>query len=80
MSTAELKYNLVKLIESINDSQTLQAIYTLLSKKTETEIDFWNELSDEEKAGIEEGLAQIERGETIPHEEVMAEIKRKYNL
>jgi predicted transcriptional regulator len=80
MSTAELKYNLVKLIESINDSQTLQAIYTLLSKKAETETDFWNELSNEEKAGIEEGLAQIDRGETIPHEEVMAEIKRKYNL
>ncbi len=75
MSTTELKYNLVKLIESINDNRTLQALYTLLSKKVETEIDFCDQLSDEEKKGIEEGLAQIERGETIPHEEVMAEIK-----
>ena len=80
MSTTELKYNLVKLIESINDNRTLQALYTLLSKKVATEIDFWDQLSDEEKKGIEEGLAQIERGETIPHEEVMAEIKLKYNL
>lgn len=80
MSTAELKYNLVKLIESINDSQTLQAVYTLLSKKVETETDFWDELSDEEKEAIEESLAELDRGETIPHEEVMDEIKRKYNL
>ena len=29
-------------------------------------------------AAIEEGLAQIERGETIPHEQVVAEIKAKY--
>ena len=29
-------------------------------------------------AAIEEGLAQIERGETIPHDRVVAEIKAKY--
>ena len=34
--------------------------------------------SREDIAAIEEGLAQIERGETIPHEQVMAEIKAKY--
>jgi len=37
-----------------------------------------HEWSAEDVAAIEEGLAQIERGETIPHEQVMAEIKAKY--
>jgi hypothetical protein len=29
---------------------------------------------------IEKGLAQIERGETTSHDEVMAQMKQKYNL
>ena len=80
MSTAELKSNLHKLIDGINDSQTLKAIYTLLSKKDTTDVDFWDELSDEQKAEIEEAIAQADRGELIPHKEVMAEIKKKYKL
>jgi predicted transcriptional regulator len=34
--------------------------------------------SAEDIAVIEEGLAQIERGETIPHEQVVADIKAKF--
>jgi len=80
MSTAELKYNLVKLIESINDSKTLQAVYTLLSNKKEGSADFWDELSAEQKAAIEESISELDRGEGIPHEQVMKEIKAKYNI
>lgn len=80
MSTAELKSSLYKLIDSINDSKTLQSIYTLISNKGVSEVDFWDELSDEQKAEIEEAIAQADRGELIPHEEVMAEIKERYKL
>lgn len=80
MSTAELKSNLYKLIDSINDSKTLQSIYTLISNKGVSEVDFWDELSDEQKAEIEESIAQADRGELIPHEEVMARIKERYKL
>ena len=80
MSTSELKSHLYKLIDGINDSQTLKAIYTLLSKKDATDVDFWDELPDEQKTEIEESIAQADRGELIPHEEVMTEIKKKYKL
>lgn len=33
--------------------------------------DWWDDLSENEKASIEEGIAQSERGEGIPHAEVM---------
>ena len=37
MSTAELKYNLVNIINTINDSSTLQEIYSFVTqKKVET--------------------------------------------
>lgn len=78
MSTAELKYSLFKAIDSINDSKTLEAIYSFIAKKKD--VDFWDELSPEEKEAIEDGVAQAERGELIPHEDVMKEIKNKFNL
>ncbi|MGQ0827475.1 MAG: hypothetical protein ACT4ON_03665 [Bacteroidota bacterium] len=80
MSTAELKSTLHKFIDSINDNQTLQTIYTLLSKRGAIEADFWDELSDEQKAEVEESIAELNRGEGIPHEKVMKEFKAKYKI
>ena len=37
-----------------------------------------DDLSDEDIAAIEEGLAQIERGEGIPWEKVRDELEKKY--
>jgi predicted transcriptional regulator len=38
----------------------------------EQQIDWWDEIDAEERAEIEEGLAQAERGEVISHKEVMS--------
>jgi predicted transcriptional regulator len=38
--------------------------------------DWWDEISDEEKSDIEEGLAQADRREVVSHEEVMAKYKK----
>ncbi|MCI4443312.1 MAG: hypothetical protein JHC39_07380 [Lentimicrobium sp.] len=39
-----------------------------------------DELSELLEKLIEKGIAQCERGETTPHEVVMASIKQKFNL
>jgi len=44
----------------------------------EQQKDWWDEISDEEKADIEDGLAQADRGEVFSHEEVMAKYRRRY--
>lgn len=36
------------------------------------------ELTDEMESAINEGIAQLERGEGIPHEQVMEEMQSKY--
>jgi predicted transcriptional regulator len=43
-------------------------------------IDYTNSppLTEAQRAAIEEGLAAIERGEVIPHAEVVAELRAKY--
>ena len=82
MDTLELKSYLHELIDDIEDNHVLNAIYLLLAKlqsKVE-EKDFWDELPEHVKKGIEEGLSQSERGEGITHDEMMKQIKAKYQL
>ncbi len=81
MSSAELKLQLYRLIDSTNDTSLLKKIYASLFKTiTKKEVDFWDELSEEQKAEIEESIAQADRGEVIPHEQAMKEIKSRYKL
>lgn len=44
------------------------------------ESDFWNELPDSVKKGIEKGLYDIENGNVYSHEEVLNEAAAKYGI
>jgi predicted transcriptional regulator len=69
MNYMELKSNLHEMIDRVDDPEVLYAIRELLTHPSST--DFWDELPEEVKQSIQIGLAQAERGEVIPHEEVM---------
>jgi len=47
--------------------------------RAQMEEELADDLSDEDIAAIEEGLAQLERGEVIPWEQVRAELEKKSN-
>ena len=83
MSTVELKSNLHNLIDTINDSKTLNAIYTLLKKNSAAsktnQLD-WDSLSHAEKIAIDKAIKQADNGELIPHNQVMKELKTKYKF
>jgi len=70
MSTAEIKRTKASLIEWINqltDSDTLFALETLRNK---SDSDWWNELSDAQKAHINEGLEDIKAGRVMTSKEM----------
>jgi predicted transcriptional regulator len=48
--------------------------------KKEKDTDWWNETSEAERRSIEKGLTEADRGELIPNELVMREVKAKYKL
>lgn len=78
MSTAELKTSLHQLIDVTTDSSVLKAVYTLLSKAVKAEAEDWyDELSDEEKASIQRGLDDLNHGRTATHEEAMKRVNDK---
>jgi predicted transcriptional regulator len=62
----------LSLIKWITDVYEPSVIKQFIALKKEQEKDWWDEIDNEEKAEIEEGLAQADRGELLSHEEVMA--------
>jgi len=75
MSTAELKSNLHKLIDTIQDSRTLSIIYSLLTNSFSATT---AKLSADEKKAADKAIDSIQAGRIHQHEDVMAEMKKKY--
>ncbi len=78
---AEIKTTFHHLIDGIEDTSMLKRAYAVVAKLlAKKDVDFWDELSDKQKAEIDESIAQLDRGEGIPHDQVMKEIKLKYKI
>jgi predicted transcriptional regulator len=69
----ERKIRLRDLLAEIEDEGILLLLEAILNPRE----DFWDDLSEADKASIERGLEQLDRGERVPYEEVMQKIRRK---
>ncbi len=76
MSTLQLKSELHILIDHSQDNDVLNAVKTLLGRSVNTDTDFWDELSENDKTEIKEGIQDIEMGRTHTYQEVFT----KYGL
>jgi predicted transcriptional regulator len=76
MNLQAKKLELVQLIISTEKPSILQKVEDVFKKKT----DWWDEISEEERQSIEKGLAEADRDELMPHEQVMKELKTRYKL
>ncbi|GAB2581510.1 hypothetical protein [Spirosoma areae] len=75
MNTIELKTNLHRLIDQLNDNVVLQAHLTLLSREVAQQSDdFWDDLSPNQQASINRGLADLAAG----RRKSFADIQTKY--
>lgn len=69
------KYDLIEKIVQTTDETILWQVKHLLD---EGEADSWEDFDPRLKASLERGLAQADNNEVIPHNKVMAQIKKKY--
>ncbi len=76
MSVVSLKQDIHLLIDSINDSEVLKAVKTLLQKNATFQSDWWVTISDEERAEILQGLSEADKGDLLSHDEVMEKYKK----
>ncbi|MFH0757878.1 MAG: hypothetical protein V2B15_11365 [Bacteroidota bacterium] len=78
MNLQAKKLELVQMILNTEKPSVLAKVEAVFKK--EKGADWWDEISDAERTAIEEGLAEADRGELIPHEEVMEKVRAKYKL
>lgn len=72
----DIKAEKLKLIHWLAGQEDSAIIKEFLTLKESKEADWWERISADEKAEIEEGLAEADRDELTPHDEVMAKYKK----
>jgi len=78
MSTKEIKQSLIDKIDTLKGRQ-LQDVYGMVMNYVNENTVSWESLSKNEKAAINEGVRQLDAGKGIPHEKVMARIRKRYS-
>ncbi len=74
MTATELLRNSIKKQIDIADEKSLKIIQAVLSINEET--DWWDELSPNAKASLEQGLKDAKEGKLTPHADVMKKYKK----
>ena len=67
MGLERRKLSLINWISSLKDESLVKRIVSIKSE----ESNWWDHISNEERAEIEIRLSQLNNGECIPHEQVM---------
>lgn len=75
MGHEALKLELIEWLTHLDDDDTISYL-KIVKDSSETGSDWWQELSGEQKQGIERGLRDIDAGKVTPHDQV----KKEYGL
>lgn len=75
MGLEAIKLELIAWLSKLEDQDTIE--YLKVVKDTrEIHGDWWNDLTEDQRQGIERGMKDIKEGRTISHDEV----KKKYGI
>ena len=75
MGLEAVKLEIIEWLTKLEDPEILSYL-KIVKDSSSIDKDWWNDLSYEEKKGIEQGLKDIEEGNVIAHEDVI----KKYGL
>ncbi len=64
----------IQLVKAILNSEDEEFISRLIDFVNKENADFWNDLTDKEKAEIKEGINQLDQGNRKPFQEVFDRI------
>ena len=75
MDIQATKIDLIHWLTELQDPDILKQLTVIRGGQ-----DWWDEISEQERLAIDEGIAQLDRGESIPHQEVMKMVQEKFDL
>lgn len=74
MTLEAKKLDLISWLTSLTDDAIITQLYAI---KNDSNSDWHEQLSNEQKIQIDKGLEDLENGRIIPHEEVMLKVRQK---
>lgn len=79
MDIAELKLKIFRQVDSL-DQPKLEEFYGIMLNflNSKSKPEEWTFLTNEQRAGLEEAIAEINEGKGIPHQTLVAEFRQKY--
>jgi hypothetical protein len=75
MGQETIKLELIEWLTKLNDIDTLNYLKVVKDSRTGNQ-DWWNDLTEQQKRGIQRGLKDIDEGKIVSHKEVM----KKYGV
>jgi hypothetical protein len=75
MGQESIKLELIEWLTKLDDQETLQYL-KVVKDSSLSNLDWWNDLTEEQIKGINRGLKDIDQGRIVSHEVV----KSKYGL
>ena len=67
MNLEKEKLEIIKWVRTIKDDSSIERLKML--RDNPRKVDWWDEITSEEKAAIDKGLADIKAGRVRPHKE-----------
>ena len=75
MGHEAIKLELIEWLTKLDDDETIDYLKLVKDSKVSHD-DWWYDLTDEQKAGVERGLRDVDAGRLTPHKKV----KLKYGI
>ena len=75
MANEAIKLELIEWLTHLEDDATIKYLKVVKDSRDKNS-DWWNDLTEEQIRGIEQGLRDIDEGRVTPHDQV----KKKYGL
>jgi hypothetical protein len=81
MTVSDLKLKIFRQIDSLEKNR-LEELYGVLTNfmRGQNDMSKWDKLTDKEQQEIVDASVEMDSGKGIPHEKVIADIHKKYQL
>ncbi|XOV92056.1 MAG: hypothetical protein ACFHWX_17835 [Bacteroidota bacterium] len=74
MDIQSTKLELIRWLSDLQDPEIIEQLKVIKTGK-----DWWDEIGEDERLAIDQGLDELNQGHGIPHEEVMQRVRDKLN-
>ena len=75
MGQERIKLELIEWLTKLNDLETLSYLKVVKDSKS-VEQDWWSDLTEQQRDGIQRGLKYIDEGRVVSH----SDVKKRYGL